>query len=66
MKKRHLSILVDDITLRKLHYVSKYEDRSASGQLSHLVNKYIRDFEKEHGKINPGDLPKLRVDKPEK
>jgi len=53
MKKqqRHISIRIEEETLRKFHYVAKYDDRSASGQLMFLINKCIRDFEEKHGKI---------------
>lgn len=50
-KKRHLSINIDSEALAKLHYVSKYEGRSASGQIMYLINTCIRNFEKEHGAI---------------
>jgi len=50
-KNKHISIRIDDEVLEKFHYVSKYEDRSASGQIMYLINNCIRDFEKEHGKI---------------
>lgn len=50
-KNKHFSIRIDDETLQKFHYVSKYEDRSASGQIMYLINNCIRDFEDKHGKI---------------
>jgi len=50
-KPRHISIRIDDDTLRKFHYVAKYDDRSASGQIMYLINKSIRDFEEKHGEI---------------
>lgn len=50
-KNKHISIRIDDDLLRKLHYVSKYEDRSASGQIMFLINSCIREFEEKHGKI---------------
>ena len=52
---KHISIRIDEEVLQKFHYVSKYEDRSASGQIMYLINNCIREFEEEHGKIN---LPK--------
>ena len=51
-KQRHISIRISDITLKKFHHISKYDDRSASGQIMYLINKSIRDFEETHGKIN--------------
>ncbi len=48
---KHISIRIDEVTLKKFHYVAKYDDRSASGQIMYLINKNIRDYEKEHGEI---------------
>ncbi len=50
-KTKHISIRIDEDTLKKFHYVSKYYDRSSSGQIMYLINNCIREFEKEHGKI---------------
>jgi len=50
-KQKHISIRIDDETLKKFHYVAKYDDRSASGQIMFLINKSVRDFEEKHGKI---------------
>lgn len=50
-KNKHISIRIDEDVLQKFHYVSKYEDRSASGQIMFLINNCIRDFEEKHGKI---------------
>ncbi len=36
----------------KLHYVAKYDDRSASRQIMFLINKCIREYEEKHGKID--------------
>lgn len=54
-KNKHISIRIDDEVLQKFHYVAKYEDRSASGQIMFLINNCIRDFEEKHGTI---ELPK--------
>ena len=48
---KHISIRIDENILRKFHYVAKYEDRSASGQIMFLINNCIREFEEKHGKI---------------
>lgn len=48
---KHIGIRIDAETLKKFHYVAKYDDRSASGQIMYLINKNIRDFEEAHGKI---------------
>jgi len=53
--QKHISIRIDEKTLLKFHYVAKYDDRSASGQIMFLINKSIRDFEETHGKIELDD-----------
>jgi len=55
---KHISIRIDANTLKKLHYVSKYEGRSASGQMMYLINQCIRTFEAQHGKI---EVPEAEV-----
>ena len=50
-KQKHISIRIDEKTLKKFHYVAKYDGRSASGQIVRLINSCIRDFEKEHKEI---------------
>lgn len=54
-KNKHISIRIDEDVLQKFHYVSKYEDRSASGQIMFLINNCIREFEEKHGKIELPD-----------
>ena len=49
--QKHISIRIEEETLKKLHYVSRYNGRSTSGQIMYLINQFIRDFEKEIGKI---------------
>jgi len=51
-KRKHISIRAYESTKRKLYHVSKYDDRSISGQIMILINKCIRDFEEKHGKID--------------
>jgi len=53
-KRKHISIRVPESIMRKFSHISKYDDRSISGQITFLINKSIRDFEEKHGKI---DLP---------
>lgn len=48
---KHLGIQVDPELHRKLHYIAKYEGRSANGQILYLIRQCIRNFEEEHGKI---------------
>ena len=50
-KQKHISIRIDADVLEKFHYVAKYDDRSASGQIMYLINNCIREFEAKHGAI---------------
>ena len=49
--QKHISIRIDEDILKKFHYVSRYNGRSASGQIMYLINQCIRDFEKDQGNI---------------
>lgn len=40
----------------KLYYIAKYEGRSLSGQIQYLIQKCIREFEKENGRITDEDI----------
>ncbi len=53
---KHLGIEVEPELHRKLHYIAKYEGRSANGQILYLIRKCIREFEAEHGTI-PEEKP---------
>lgn len=48
---KHLGIEVDRELHYKLHYISKYEGRSANGQILYLIRQCIKEFEKENGEI---------------
>lgn len=50
-KNKHLGIEIDPELHYKLHYISKYEGRSANGQILYLIRKCIREFEKTEGEI---------------
>ena len=50
-KDKHLGIRIEDDLHYKLHYVSKYEGRSANGQILYLIRKCIAEFEQAHEKI---------------
>lgn len=50
-KQKDISIRIDEEVLKKFHYVSRYNGRSASGQILYLINQCIREFEKEQGEI---------------
>ena len=48
---KHLGIEIDPELHGKLHYISKYEGRSANGQILYLIRQCIREFEENHGTI---------------
>ncbi len=50
---KHLGIEIDPELHYKLHYISKYEGRSANGQIIYLIRKCIREFEEKEGEIKP-------------
>ena len=39
-KQKHISIRIDEEVLKKFHYVSRYNGRSASGQILYLINVF--------------------------
>ena len=52
MKERtHLSIRMDKDLHDKFQSISAYEGRSMSGQILYLIQKCVREFEREHGPI---------------
>ncbi len=50
-QNKHLGIEIDPELHYKLHYVSKYEGRSANGQILYLIRKCVREFEERDGEI---------------
>ena len=56
-KSKHVGLRITDTYLHyKLHYIAKYEDRSANGYIMQLIRKDIQRFESEHGEIQtPGE-----------
>ena len=48
---KHLGIEVNPELHYKLHYISKYEGRSANGQILYLIRQCINKFEEQNGKI---------------
>lgn len=52
---KHLGIQIDPELHQKLHYIAKYEGRSANGQILYLIRQCIREFEEKNGKIEPDD-----------
>ena len=48
---KHLGIEIDPELHYKLHYLAKYEGRSANGQILHLIRTAVRAFEQAEGEI---------------
>ena len=48
---KHLGIEIDPELHYKLHYLAKYEGRSANGEILYLIRQAIRAFEKAEGEI---------------
>ena len=55
-RDKHLGITISSELHSKLVYISAYEGRSMSGQILYLIQKCIREFEKEHGPISEDEL----------
>ena len=53
-KNKHLGLRIDSTLHYKLHYISRYDGRSANGEVIYLIRQAIENYESEHGKI---DLP---------
>ena len=48
---KHLGLEIDPELHYKLHYISKYEGRSANGEVLYLIRQAIREFEIKEGTI---------------
>ena len=55
-EKTHLSIRMDAGMHDKFQYVAGAEGRTMSGQILYLIQKCVRDYEKENGPIQAEDL----------
>lgn len=56
---KHLGLEIDPVLHYKLHYISKYEGRSANGQILYLLRQCIKDFEDKNEVIElPEELTK--------
>ena len=51
MAIKNFTFRIDEEMLHKLHRIAEYEGRSANSQLNIMVRNLVKDFEKEHGKI---------------
>lgn len=49
--KTYLTISMNKELHDKFQYVAAYDGRSMSGEIIYLLNKCVRDFEREHGPI---------------
>ena len=52
MKSKHLGLVIDPELHYKLHYISKYEGRSANSQILFLLRRYISKFESVNSAID--------------
>ena len=50
-RDKHLGITITSEPHGKLVYISKYEGRTMSGQILYLIQRCVREFEKEQGPI---------------
>jgi len=50
-KKRNSSIRLSDETLKKFSYITEHKGYSNGEYVIFLMNECVREFEKEHGKI---------------
>ncbi|MBQ4131471.1 MAG: hypothetical protein IJD71_03935 [Clostridia bacterium] len=48
---KHLGIEIDPELHYKLHYIAKYEGRSANAHILYLLRQNIKQFEKNEGEI---------------
>lgn len=57
-KNKHLGIRLDNELHYKLHYVARYDGRSANGEILYLLRKYIAEFEEKNGEIVVPESPR--------
>lgn len=50
-KAKHLGLHIDNELHYKLHFISRYDGRSANGEVLYLIRQRIAEFEKENGAI---------------
>lgn len=50
-ENKHLGIEINPELHGKLHYIAKYEGRSANGQILYLIRQCIKSFEEANGEI---------------
>ena len=52
---KHIGLRVTPQVHQKLQYIAGHEGRSINGQAYYLIQKCIREFEKDHGPIQLED-----------
>ena len=50
-KEKHLGLRIEDDLHYKLHYIAKYEGRSANGHILYLIRQNIKEFEAKNEEI---------------
>ena len=50
-KNKHLGLRIDSELHGKLHFLARYDGRSANGEVIYLIRKYIEEYEKKNGRI---------------
>lgn len=50
-ENKHLGLEIEPELHFKLHYISKYEGRSANAEVLYLIRQAIKEFEKNEGQI---------------
>lgn len=53
--RKHLGIRTDEELHGKIQYIAAYEGRSLNGQMTVLIQRCIREFERAHGTIEDRD-----------
>ena len=53
--EKHLSLRIEEKTLRKFDYVARYSDRSMNWMLISMIKRQIAAFESEHRRIEIDD-----------
>jgi len=48
---KHLGIEIDKELHYKLHFIAKYEGRSANGHILYLIRQDVKKFERKNGEI---------------
>ena len=52
-RNKHLGLEIPPEVHHKLHYIARYEGRSANAQVLWLIRRCIREFEQTEGEIPP-------------